>query len=375
MEVFYTPEIFSQQRIGGISRYFVELARHLDAAGHKPTLVAGLHRNEHLRLLGRLTMGVYAPFRVGPLHHARVWCNRALCRLALSRHPRAPVHHTYYGDTAYLGSHPLVVTVHDLIHAIFGETFPHLRGESDRTVADQRASCERADHIIAISNTTKNDLVRLFGINPAKITVVHHGNPLLHVAGEIAEPSQVVSPASGGRDAYLLFVGGRADYKNFDALLEAFGRSGSLCRRFRLVCFGGGAWTEGEQRRIATLGLSGRVLLWSGDDAALGRAYRGATAFVLPSLYEGFGLPLLEAMCQDCPVLCARAGSLPEIAGDAAAYFDPESTESIQATLETACADDARLASLRLLGRERLPLFSWERCARETAEVYRRITP
>ncbi len=368
VEVIFTPEAFYLQRVGGVSRYLGELARHLQARGQHPRIVAGLHRNELVRTLPSLTTGAYLPFGIGPLHPWRVGFNHAWYGWVAARHPDAVVHQTYYGDTAYIGSRPLVVTIHDLIHELFRHRFPVLNAASDPVNRYLRANCARADHLIAVSESTKSDLVRLLGVDPAKVTVVHHGHSFCAPAAA-GPPSR----GTGGDGEYLIYVGARGEYKNFAALLEAYGRSAALRERFRLVCFGGSPFSDAEQRRFTALGLKGRVTRQSGDDAALGRCYRGATAFVYPSLYEGFGLPLLEAMSQGCPVLCARTSSLPEVAGEAAAYFDPESVESIQVVLETTLADSARLDALRLLGRENARRFSWERCAAETAEVYRRL--
>ena len=355
VEVVYTPEIFYQQRLGGISRYFVELAEHLRAAGQQPRIAAGLHRNEYLRFAGSITTGIYLPFGIGPLHKARIWFNHALCQLVARRHPRAVVHQTYYGDSAYLGHRRLVVTVYDLIHERFRDTFPELNNPNDPVVKYQRAACLRADHLIAISHATKDDLIRFFGIDPAKITVIHLASALSVSAPGLAPPLR--AGKDGGDEPYLLYVGARSGYKNFAALLEAYGRSSSLRRRFRLVCFGGGPFDTAERKSLAAAGLSDRVTQRSGGDAALIQCYRGAAAFVCPSLYEGFGLPVLEAMSQDCPVLCAWAGSLPEVAGEAAAYFDPASVDSIQTVLEATLADQFVLNSLRTLGRARVPDF------------------
>ena len=320
-----------------------------------------------------MTTGLYLPFGIGPFHGLRVRLNDALCRFAAARHHRAVIHQTYYGDSVYPRTRPLVITVYDLINELYRDRFSRFNIAGDPTRRYQRVNCARADHLIAISEATKADLVRLFGVDPARITVVHLASSLPVL--QPLEPGRAPPAESGGSEEkrYLLHVGGRPDYKNFNALLEAFGRSAFLRRRFRLVCFGGGPFDDAERERIAALGVSDRVIHRSGDDAALAACYRDATAFICPSLYEGFGLPVLEAMSQGCPVICAHAGSLPEVAGAAAVYFDPTSVESMQAALDATLDDEARLAALRLLGLERVRLFSWERCARETLQVYRRL--
>jgi glycosyltransferase involved in cell wall biosynthesis len=123
------------------------------------------------------------------------------------------------------------------------------------------------------------------------------------------------------------------------------------------------------------MGLSDQdiVHLTADSDASLAALYIGATAFVYPSLYEGFGIPVLEAMTLGCPVLCSDSSSLPEVAGDAAEYFDPARTDSLRAALESVVGSATRRAELASRGRARAALFSWERCARETLAVYRSV--
>ncbi len=370
--IIYTPEIFYMQRVGGISRYFVELANYLNNAGQHPYLVAGLHRNEYVRSMARSAIGAYLPFGIGPLHRPRVWMNRALFQLTALKHRRAVVHQTYFGETTYIGARPLVLTVYDLIHEISRDRFPGLAGAEDPATVYRRANCARADHLIAISESTKADLVRVFDIDPAKITVVYLGNSFPALADVAGQPQVARELPEGGE--YLLYVGSRAGYKNFAGFLEAFALSQTLRQRFKLVCFGGGPFTAGERRQIEALGLVDKVLRQQGDDLALADCYRHARAFIYPSLYEGFGLPVLEAMGQRCPVLCGRDGSLTEVAGNAAAYFDPGDIEDIRLTLETTLNDEVALEGLVVRGSERVKLFSWERCCQETLAVYQRLT-
>src|SRR2546430_10564567 len=166
--VIYSPDIFSRQRVGGISRYFCELIRRARDRGFYPKLVAGVHFNQHLRALGT---GCYIP-RLGPLGRCRPEFNRWLSQIIATRDPTAIVHETYYPETDYSLSHPMIVTVHDMIDELLPGRPSGLRP------GVKRRSCERADHIIAVSAATKKDLIELFGIPPEKITVIHHGSSL-----------------------------------------------------------------------------------------------------------------------------------------------------------------------------------------------------
>ena len=140
------------------------------------------------------------------------------------------------------------------------------------------------------------------------------------------------------------------------------------------MCFGGGGFTVEETNLIQQLGLSlEHVCQISGNDASLAWHYKFASAFIYPSLYEGFGIPPLEAMSFDCPVVCSGVSSIPEVVGEAAELFDPYKPESIRMAIERVVSDDALKQTLIARGRARIKLFSWERCARETLDVYRKV--
>jgi glycosyltransferase involved in cell wall biosynthesis len=226
----------------------------------------------------------------------------------------------------------------------------------------KRRCCERADKVIAISHSTKNDLVRFFDIPPEKIVVIHLASSL---KSNNASPS--VRPF---HEPYLLFVGQRDNYKNFEGLIEAFEASEFLKKSFHIVCFGGEPLSSNENVRLKKLGLEDRVHNVRGSDELLCDYYNNAVAFICPSFYEGFGIPILEAMEFSCPVICSNIGSIPEVAGDAAVYFDPADTGSLQHAMETTLSDKNILDDLKNRGLERQSMFSWSRCADETLAVY-----
>jgi glycosyltransferase involved in cell wall biosynthesis len=172
-------------------------------------------------------------------------------------------------------------------------------------------------------------------------------------------PSRSSLPTLPPATPFVLFVGDRGGYKNFDTLVRAMGTSRVL-RDMPLVCFGGGPIRDK------------RVIHVSGGDDVLASLYTQAAALVYPSLYEGFGMPLLEAMACGCPVVCSNTASLPEIAGDAAELCDPSDPAHIAAAIENVLSP-ARATELRRLGAARVKEFTWEKCARETREVYRSL--
>jgi glycosyltransferase involved in cell wall biosynthesis len=245
-----------------------------------------------------------------------------------------------------------------MIHELFADETLGAR----QTTRAKRAAVNRADHVICISETTRQDLVNLFGVDPARTSVVHLGFSLT------AEPKTPEVNPSKQRPT-LLYVGHRTGYKNFATLLQAYGNSSTL-REFALIAFGGHPPLPDERAEMERLGVADRVRFESGSDRELAAHYRAATAFIYPSKYEGFGIPPLEAMSYGCPVVCSNAGSIPEVVGEAGIYFDPNNPEELRTALERVATTQNVQADLRARGYARLAEFSWDKCAAETARIY-----
>ncbi len=362
VKVAFDHQIFAFQRYGGVSRYFVELARRLPAHGvSEVSIVAPLHVNEYLTADSArpFTRGRYVPDTFKDTARVIGAVNRFAVPIALRKANPDIVHETYYAIKPVGKARRRVVTVYDMIHELFPEEFP----DAAQATAAKRAAVNRADRVICISENTRQDLVRLFDIDPARTSVVHLG---YSVDVESPGEQQRVDRPS------LLYVGNRYGYKNFKALLQAFAGSPTL-REFDLVAFGGRSPLPDEVEEIERLGVAGRVRFEAGSDRELATRYRSATAFVYPSKYEGFGIPPLEAMSYGCPVVCSDAGPIPEVVGNAGAYFDPNSVEDLRATLERVVTTSELQADLRARGRARLADFSWDDCAAATARIYRDV--
>jgi len=279
-----------------------------------------------------------------------------------TKHNTDIFHETYYSmlDCAPRSA-KRVITVYDMIH----ERFPGSFSRYDVTHRAKRAALQRADHIICISENTRRDLIEATNIPIEKTSVVHLGYSL------ITKPQS--SPSLTPKSPYLLYVGARGGYKNFEGLLKAYSRS-NLHTEFSLVCFGGGSVTSRESSLIHSLGIKpGRVVFLSGCDSVLASLYASASAFVYPSQYEGFGIPPLEAMSFGCPVICSNTSSMPEVVGEAAELFDPHDPEGLREAIEQVLSSPDRLRQLAALGHERVKLFSWEKCARETLDTYKHV--
>jgi len=173
---------------------------------------------------------------------------------------------------------------------------------------------------------------------------------------------------------FFLFVGSRRGYKNFKRLVMAYHASINLLKNLDFVCFGGGSFNSEELSFFKELKIPFDCIRQvSGDDALLSQYYKNAFFFVYPSLYEGFGIPPLEAMSYGCPVACSNTSSIPEVVGDAAIMFDPYSIESMQYSLEKLFLDSNIRDSLITRGFERIKKYSWKKCAGETIEIYRKV--
>jgi len=199
-----------------------------------------------------------------------------------------------------------------------------------------------------------------------KVSVCHHGVEVLATSGT----DGAISP----QEPYILFVGGRKGHKNFQSLLAAVALSRQLKADFRIVAFGGRSFSGAEREQILKLGFSqDQVVQISGDDALLRAHYKNASAFVYPSHYEGFGLPPLEAMAQDCPVVSSNTSSLPEVIGDAAEVFNPASVDDISRAIQSVVYSSEYQEQLIIKGRKRVKLFTWEKCAQQTMSIYNKL--
>ena len=363
MHIYYDYQIFALQNFGGISRYFVELASRLPRRFPeiKTTILAPVHINDYLGSSSVDTIGRKISMFPGK-HHVLTPVNLFASRFLLKKSKPDIFHETYYSAQSQAVSAPRILTVYDMIHERFPEQF---HGPDLEIPALKASAVARADHLITISHKTCEDLIRFLAVPPEKITVI----PLAS--------SFVKSSEDAGRQGlekpYLLYVGLRQGVKNFSTLLAAFSHSKSLRSDFDLLCVGGGKFTATELQAIEDGGLSRQVKHVQASDAVLATLYSQARLFVYTSLYEGFGLPLLEAMRCGCPVVCSQTGSMPEIAGDAALYFDPLDEEELQTVLEDTAQSEKTLEALRIRGYKREQLYSWERCVEQTAELYRSL--
>ena len=289
--------------------------------------------------------------------------------LLAARHGVSLVHSL--ASTAPLwGRFRRVVTVHDLIYAHFPEAHSGIRDKGMRLLVP--AAARRSDRVIADSQSTREDLERLLGIDGGRIDVVPLGLGTVRREQPLSE-AQTRARFELGDRRVLLSLSAKRPHKNLAALIDALAQIESS-RRPLLVLPGYRTWHEQELREHArALGVEGDVRLpgWV-SGAELEGLWSLAAAFVFPSLYEGFGLPVLEAMARDVPIACSDASSLPEVAGDAALLFDPRDPRAIAAAIERLLQDEDEARRLTARGRERVRRFTWERTALLTLASYTR---
>ncbi|MBR0163319.1 MAG: glycosyltransferase [Lachnospiraceae bacterium] len=356
ISVLYDCQLFMLQRHGGISRYLYELITRETDKTNNVEMFQGIHVSE-ISLEGykdrfRRYYATKAEDDVFRWSDFLRGINKKLLDVFVSGHEPYDIYHpTYYEDYGINNYRKKVLTVHDLIQEVYNL--------DKKTIDNKKNSIENSDGIIAVSNSTKRDLIDILAVREEKIRVIYLANSMTLTPTQ----DQMVD------ENYILYVGNRGGYKNFATLLDAYSRS-SYVGDVALVCFGGEEPNVEEIAQICELGIEDRVFFRRGGDLELANYYNQAEVFIYPSRYEGFGLPVLEAMHYGTPVISSNTSSLPEVAGDAAIMVCPERADEIAYQVDRLLNDESLRRHYAQKGREREKLFSWERCSYETHRFY-----
>lgn len=364
MNILYDHQIFVDV-YGGISRYFSELMRQFNQKGGLTfALPVWCSNNYYLRQnLGKDHKIFFNDWKFRGKTHFMLFLNNMKSRNALLGQEFDVFHPTYYDPyfLKYINRKPFVLTIFDMIH----ESFPQYFHAKDYTSRNKRFLAGRASKIIAISEATKKDIVRLYNIPEDKITVIYLGESLSGL--------RACKPAGNIPSQYILFVGSRKGYKNFFFFIKSITPLIKKDPHLHVICAGGGSFDLAENTMLKELGLENHVHYFGATDKNMRWFYQNAVAFVFPSLYEGFGIPILEAFASGCPVILSQSSALAEIGAEAAVYFDPRSEISIRESVSKVIEQPALRGHLRGEGQKRLKQFSWIKTAEQTQELYRSL--
>ena len=269
-------------------------------------------------------------------------------------------HPTFFSDyfLPYLNAKPFVLTIHDMIP----ELYPQYFAKDDIQIQMKRKLAPLASAVIAVSENTRNDIIRILGVSEDKVHVVYHGCSFPKTSG-------VQLPFD---NPYLLYVGDRLGYKNFMLFVKHSSSFLKNNRNVHVVCTGK-PFRQEELEMMKTLGVEDSFIhYWVSTDEEFYSLYHNAMCFVYTSEYEGFGIPILEAYQSDCPVLLNNASCFPEVAGDAAIYFamDAESSDLVDKLEYIYSMSNEERVELLVKQRARLRLYSWEKSARQLANIY-----
>ena len=386
IRILYDHQIFSEHSFGGVSRIFFELLDSLSKDDeYSASLSLKFSNNIYLNnsdlssqfkpYLKKLSDNGFFSFPskivnrliIKPIIKIQKEKNKINSIKLLKKGEYDIFHPTYYDPyfLEHLNGKPFVLTVHDSIHELFPEYF-YL---SDEIAEWKSQLIKSASKIIAISENTKNDLIKLYKLPKEKIEVVYLANSLKDDSNNKMEITNKLNLPGN----YLLYIGNRVNYKNFIFFVESIIPILKQNKTLFLVCGGGPNFTYSEIELFKENGIKSQILHYSVNDEILVALYKNAIAFVYPSFYEGFGIPILEAFKFGCPVLISNSSSLPEIAGDACITFNPKNKTSISEAVELILWDENLRLELKHKGKEREKLFSWKRTIHETKQVYKSI--
>jgi len=362
-KVFIDHQKFSTQKYGGISRYFaniIQRIKHSDNISYQ--LGVAYATNHYIQNEPLPIKGHWADPVLSRSEKYRYRLNQYYCQRLLNKADYDVFHPTYY-DPYFIDQlkKPLVITIHDMTY----ERLPEYFWAQDPLTRQKRENIQRADSIITISNTTRKDMLSFFDVDPRKVSVIYHGID--------SESPLETAPVPGLPEQYVLFVGDRSGYKNFYLFLKAFSKLATRFPDLHVVLAGGGSLAVADQEFIQRLKLTDKVRHIGATDEQLNHLYQNAQLFVYPSLYEGFGLPILEAFKAKCPILLSDTECFREVAADAAVFFKPTDMDDLVDTMAATLMDTDLKRQLVEKGTRRLADFPLQKSIDQTLDIYQSL--
>jgi glycosyltransferase involved in cell wall biosynthesis len=368
MKILFDPQIFTLQNTGGVSRYFVELMRYFSSTGQVEFKLPIFYSdNIYLKGVDYSRHFSFAdkdfPFKKYISKFLKNYNDKILSQHLHSKEYDI-YHPTYYNNAIFKEKTSIkyVVTVYDMINELYPEYFRDDKQAESVSITKKRL-IENADRIIAISQNTKKDILKYCAVSEDKIDVIYLGNHFDQSSG--CNETAIDIPTK-----YILYVGSRYEYKNFTRFVTAAAPLLIENNDLYLISAGSLPFNNEELSLMAKLGVDHKVIHRFVDDEDLKSLYKNATLFVFPSIYEGFGLPILEAYSCDCPLVLSSTGAFHEIAGSAAEFFDPFCEQSIYTAISKVLFDDDLRHSMIARGQEQAKLFSWKKTGKQTHETY-----
>jgi len=365
MKILFDPQIFLWQKTGGVSRFCAELYDLLiKNSENEIVFPVFFSENKHLTELGYSTIFLnwFLKFNLTSriVGKYKFSLNHLLINSLLSLNKYDLYFQSYY-ETYFLdaiGDTPFVVTIHDMIHELYPTE------STNYLIKNKKILIEKSTRIIVVSHNTKRDILKFYpSVKEDKIDVVYLSHSIKHTSYKV---NSLNMPQQ-----YILYVGGRGGYKNFYFFIHAVS-NWLLENKFSLLCLGGGIFNQEELKLINQLSIDQITYQITCLDSELFEYYSKAFVFVFPSLYEGFGIPILESMACGCPVVLPYTSSFPEIAGDAGIYFESESQSSLVEKLDLLKNDYHFLEMKRGQGISQTKKFSWEKTVNGCNDVFKK---
>lgn len=354
MKVAYTGTIFFNQRYGGISRYFTELVKSLK---NDVKIFAPISKNIYLKNLSfKKKKSIY--IKKIPQYKSLIKANNLITNYLIKNYNPNILHETYYSENLIkLKKYNTVLTIYDLIHEKFqNDLYKNKINEKKRLL-------NYVDHFICISEQTKKDFIEFYKVPADKVSVVYLGCDHLNI-----KPQKNKTDILKDKP-YLLYIGSRIKYKNFKVLFEALNKL--RVKDLKLICFGGEKFSK-KEFEMNNSNIEIKQIF--GDDEILSNLIQNAHCYINTSLYEGFGIPNIEAMKNGCPVICTDIPVFREICKNSAIYFDKNSSEDLANKIDTLILSAETKNDYINNGISLSKIYSWENCAINTINIYKNLS-